>query len=151
VANGVVEPGFMAFMARYLQLQPWPEGGFAGAEYGFTWNHLWYLAYLWVYTLVLTALLPVLRGRAGRALAAWLGGLRGAWLVVVPAAVLGLYMNTLLQPFGDAERDLVSDWYRHAEYFTVFVLGYLLARSEAFWTELLRLRWPLLAAAVLMG
>lgn len=151
VANGVVEPGFMAFMARYLQLQPWPEGGFAGADYGFTWNHLWYLAYLWTYTLVLVLLLPALRSRAGQAFAAWLGGLRGAWLVVVPAAALGLYMNTLLQPFGDAERDLVSDWYRHAEYFTVFLLGYLLARSQAFWTELLRVRWPLLVAAVVMG
>lgn len=151
VANGVVEPGFGAFMARYLQLQPWPEGGFDGAEYGFTWNHLWYLAYLWTYTMVLALLLPLLRSRAGQGLAGWLGGLRGPWLVLVPAALLALYMNTLLQPFGNAERDLVSDWYRHAEYFTVFLLGYLLARSQAFWSELLRLRTPLALAALGLG
>ena len=151
VVNGGVAPGYGEFMLRYWQLQPWPDGRFDGAEHGVTWNHLWYLAYLWTYTLVLVLLLPALRSRAGQALAAWLGGLRGAWLVAVPAALLGLYMNTLLQPFGDAERDLLSDWYRHAEYFTVFLLGFLLARSQAFWTELLRLRRPLLVAAVVMG
>lgn len=151
VANGVVEPGFGAFMARYLQLQPWPEGGFDGAEYGFTWNHLWYLAYLWTYTMLLALLLPVLRSGPVQRFAGWLGGLRGPWLVLLPAAVLALYMNTLLQPFGDAERDLVSDWYRHAEYFTVFLLGYLLARSRAFWTELLRIRTPLALAALALG
>lgn len=151
VSNGVVAPGFLAFMARYLELQPWPEGGFAGAEYGFTWNHLWYLAYLWTYTLVLTALLPLFRSAAGQRLAAWLGGLRGPWLVALPAALLAIYMNTLLEPFGNAERDLASDWFRHSEYFTVFVLGYLLARSEAFWTRLLTLRKPLGFAALAMA
>ena len=39
----------------------WPEGAFAGWEHGFTWNHLWYLAYLWTYTLVFALLLPLLR------------------------------------------------------------------------------------------
>lgn len=150
VANGVVEPGFGAFMARYLQLQPWPEGGFDGAEYGFTWNHLWYLAYLWTYTLVLTALLPLLRSAPMQTAARWLGARHGPWLVLLPAGLLAVYTNTLLQPFGDAERDLVSDWYRHAEYFTVFLLGYLLARSGAFWAELLRCRrW--LAGLALAG
>lgn len=151
VANGVVEPGFGAFMLRYLELQPWPEGGFAGAEYGFTWNHLWYLAYLWTYTLVLAALLPLLRSGPARRFAAWLGGLPGPWLVALPAALLAVYMNTLLGMFGNAERDLASDWYRHSEYFTVFLLGYLLARSEAFWAKLPTLRKPLAIGALAMA
>jgi len=151
VVNGAVEPGFGAFLLRYLELRPWPEGGFDGAEYGFTWNHLWYLAYLWPYTLVLTAALPLLRSGPGQRLAAALGGLRGPWLVLLPALPLVLWMNVLLPRFGDAERDFVSDWFRHAEYFTVFVYGYLLARCRPFWDELLRLRRALLAAAVLMG
>ena len=52
VANGLVQPGFLAFLARYYAAPTWPEGAFAGWEHGFTWNHLWYLAYLWSYTLV---------------------------------------------------------------------------------------------------
>src|SRR5690606_1926967 len=65
VSKGTLAPGYGAFLLRYLQLQPWPAGTFGGAEYGVTWNHLWYLAYLWVYTLVLVALTPVLHSRPG--------------------------------------------------------------------------------------
>ena len=46
LGNGTIEPGFAAFLWRYLQLRPWPGGGWSGAEYGVTWNHLWYLAYV---------------------------------------------------------------------------------------------------------
>src|SRR3546814_6582118 len=47
-----LEPGFGAFLLRYWQLRPWPPGTFTGAEFGITWNHLWYLAYLWLYTML---------------------------------------------------------------------------------------------------
>ena len=61
VANGLVEPGFFDFLVRYYGHTVWPEGAFAGWEHGFTWNHLWYLAYLWTYTCVFALLLPLLR------------------------------------------------------------------------------------------
>lgn len=150
VVNGVVEPGFGAFLARYLQLQPWPEGGFDGAEHGVTWNHLWYLAYLWVYCLVLVALLPLLESGPGRRLQAWLGGLRGPALWLLPALPLVLYVNVLLPRF-EPSNDLISDGFQHAQFFTVFLYGYLLARAAGFWTELGRLRRPLALAAVVMG
>lgn len=149
VVNGAVEPGYGAFMLRYWQLQPWPQGGFDGAEYGVTWNHLWYLAYLWVYTLLLTALLPLLESRAGRRLQAALGGLRGGWLVLLPALPLVAYLN-LLMPHFEASNDLIHDWFQHAQFFTVFLYGYALSRSEGFWQELSRLRRPLGFAAVAM-
>ena len=150
VVNGVVEPGFGAFLARYLQLRPWPEGGFDGAEHGVTWNHLWYLAYLWVYCLVLVALLPLLGSGPGRRAQAWLGGLRGWRLWLLPALPLVACM-TLLLPRFESTNDLISDWFQHAQFFTVFLYGYLLARSAGFWAELVRLRRPLGAAAIAMG
>ena len=149
VVNGGVQPGYAEFMLRYWQLQPWPDGRFDGAEYGITWNHLWYLAYLWVYSLLLTALLPLLESRAGLRLQAALGGLRGGALVLVPALPLMLYLN-LLMPQFEASNDLLHDWFQHAQFFTVFLYGYALARSEGFWAELSRLRRPLGWAALAM-
>src|SRR3546814_779594 len=70
LANGRLEPGFGAFLLRYWQLRPWPPGTFTGAEFGITWNHLWYLAYLWLYTMLLVALLPLRRLRTAQ----WLAG-----------------------------------------------------------------------------
>ena len=149
VVNGGVEPGYGRFLLRYWQLQPWPEGRFDGAEYGITWNHLWYLAYLWVYSLVLAMLLPLLESRRGQALQAWLGGLRGAKLVLLPALPLVLYLNVLMPRF-EASNDLLHDWFQHAQFFTVFLYGYALARHGGFWEELVRLRRPLAWAAVAM-
>src|SRR6056297_1361008 len=62
--NGAFDGGFVSFLLRYWQLRPWPRGGFAGAEFGVTWNHLWYLAYLWCYSMALAA---------GLLLARWTG------------------------------------------------------------------------------
>lgn len=64
--NGKVPAGFLGFWWRYLQLRPWPADAFTGAAHGVTWNHLWYLAYLWCYTVLLMMLRPCCRTRANR-------------------------------------------------------------------------------------
>lgn len=144
--NGAVEPGYFGFMARYLQLKPWPDGGWTGSDHGVTWNHLWYLAYLWAYTLILVALLPVLGSRLGLRLQAWPGARQRLWQLLLPAIVFFAYLIWLKPRFPETHA-LLDDWYLHAEFFTVFMFGYLAARSEGFWNALKRLRWPLLAVA----
>lgn len=147
VSRGMVAPGFWAFMHRYWLLQPWPAGSFTGAEHGVTWNHLWYLAYLWVYTLVLMALSPLLRSGVVRRLQAWLPTRLNAATLLLPAVLFFAYLM-LLKPRFPETHALVGDWYLHAEYFTVFVLGYLVAHDERFWQAVLRLRWRTLAVAL---
>lgn len=91
VANGSVAPGLWEFLARYYRGGPWPREAFDGADFGMTWNHLWYLPYLWLYTSVVVALLPLLESAPGRRLRAAFTGLRGTALLVVPALPLALY------------------------------------------------------------
>jgi peptidoglycan/LPS O-acetylase OafA/YrhL len=146
VSNGLVAPGFLAFLARYYGHTQWPQGAFAGWEHGFTWNHLWYLAYLWTYTLVLAALLPLLRSATGQHLRAAFTSLRGPWLVLLPALPLAL-ATMLLQPHFPDTGDLVHDWYRNAMYFSVFLYGYWIGTDTGLWDELARLRRRTLALA----
>lgn len=151
VTNGVVEPGFFAFLAEYYTAKRWPENAFDGWQNGYTWNHLWYLAYLWMYTLGLAVLLPVLRSRWGQRLAEGFAGLRGAALLLLPALPLLFYTVTLQERFPE-NGDFIHDWYRNAVYFTVFLYGFVIARSGAFWSEALRLRRiALVLALVLFG
>lgn len=147
VSNGLVEPGFGQFLLRYFSFQTWPKNAFDGWEHGFTWNHLWYLAYLWVYTLLLMALLPLGRTALLRRLGAWFAGLRGLRLVLLPAVLFSLYLIVLGARF-EATNDLVHDWFQHAQFFTLFLVGYLMARNQGMWEEVTRLRLPLLIAAI---
>lgn len=151
VANGSVAPGLVAFLARYYTGGPWPRGAFDGAEFGVTWNHLWFLPYLWLYTVMVALLLPALRSAAGQWLLGTFTRLRGAALLVVPALPLMLW-SALLWPRFPVTHDLVGDGWLHAVYFTLFLYGFWAGVDAAFWGALRRLRWVALglAAALLI-
>jgi peptidoglycan/LPS O-acetylase OafA/YrhL len=158
VANGVVEPGLIDFLRRYLAFRPWPEGGFAGAEFGFTWNHLWFLPYLWLYTLLLITMLRL--GRAGPVpdpdSSRHLPGHWPAWvLITLPTLYLfaGLYW---LEPRFETTHALFDDWFSHATYLPIFLFGFMVARSQDFWRRIDRILpatagLALLALSVYMG
>ena len=148
VSNGLVEPGFLHFLKDYFGGRQWPEGAFDGWESGFTWNHLWYLAYLWMYTLALALLAKPLASVSGQKATALFTGLRGCKLLVLPAVPLFVF-TLVLQPMFPEEGDFIHDWFRNAVYFTVFVYGYLIARDAGFWAEALRLRRVSLLLALL--
>lgn len=149
VANGAVQPGFAAFLLRYFTGGPWPRDAFDGAHVGVTWNHLWYLAYLWTYTAVVLALQPLLRSAAGQRVRSAFAGLRGLRLALLPAVPLLLY-SLLLWPHFPPTRDLVGDGWLHAVYFTLFLYGYWIGVDAGWWAEAARLRKPMLAAALLL-
>ncbi|TWI67695.1 surface polysaccharide O-acyltransferase-like enzyme [Pseudoduganella lurida] len=113
-----------------------------------TWNHLWFVAYLWVYALVLAALLatggPALLDRCGVHLARLLTGWRA---LMLPAAALALVRIALRSRFGETHA-LVDDWFNHATYLPLFLLGAALAGQQAFWRELERLRFAALGLAL---
>lgn len=149
VSNGLVEPGFWRFIVDYYSGKPWPKDAFDGWKSGVTWNHLWYLAYLWIYTLVLALIAKPLESHRGRRLQTMFTRLRGPALMILPALPLLLYTLTLQMRFPD-DGDFIHDWYRNAMYFTVFLYGYLIARDPEFWNEAVRLRRASLVSALLL-
>ena len=109
-----------------------------------TWNHLWFVTYLWVYTMIVGVLYPFLQ----RAPLRFPGGLLrrsldGPGLILLPFAVLALLRLTL-QPMFPGTHALVDDWYLHAVYFGVFAFGFAIAKSDAIWDSIERWRWPAL-------
>lgn len=112
-----------------------------------TWNHLWFVAYLWVYTLLLGGVFAAL-GRErflawSDALGQWLNGWK---IVLLPVAVLAVARVALLSRFPSTHA-LVGDWYNHAHYLPLFLFGALLARQQAFWARLDAMRWRSLGTA----
>lgn len=152
LGNGVIDPGFAAFLWRYLHLQPWPEGGWSGAAYGVTWAHLWYLPYVWLYSVLVLLLSPLLASRPARRMRERLFALRGLarWIVwiVLPAAWFWACLWWLMPRF-DETHALWGDWFAHAKYGSVFLFGWLVAREARFRDGLRELRWSMLALAIL--
>jgi hypothetical protein len=112
-----------------------------------TWNHLWFVAYLWIYTLVLGAVLIAAPGLAERAEQASSPLFSGAMLLVIPAAIFAACRLVLLPRFPSTHA-LAGDWYNHAVYGTAFVFGVLFARSGGVWSAIERLRWHALSLAI---
>ena len=144
---GAFDGSFGSFLLRYLQFRPWPAGSFAGAAYGFTWNHLWYLPYLWVYTIIALAALPVLRASGGRRAADWLCG-KGHWCLwaLPPVWMLGALL--VLAPRFPSTHALSGDWFNHARYTAAFGFGVLLASRTQLWSVLIARRWWCTGSAV---
>jgi hypothetical protein len=148
LARGAVDPGFLAFLWRYWTRGGFPPGAFTGSEYGWTWNHLWYLPYLWTYTVLLVAAGPLLRARPLAAVRIRFAGLRGAALLCLPALAPFLAATALQDRFPD-NHALVGDWYDHAVYGTFFLYGWWLGDDRSAWREYARLwRTSLALAAV---
>jgi peptidoglycan/LPS O-acetylase OafA/YrhL len=132
--------GYLDFWVAYLQ----------GGEYCRgqdcmdvpTWNHLWFLPYLWVYAL-LGPLLARLHKRPALQLPAW------AWLLV-PALPL-IVFRLVLMPFFPSSHDLVGDFYNHAQYAYLFALGWVsrMPLAEGFWAAALQRRGSALLMALL--
>jgi hypothetical protein len=111
-----------------------------------TWNHLWFVAYLWVYTMALGAVLVAMPGPARRAGQAITPIFSGVMLLVLPAALLAAYRLLLLPQFPSTHA-LFGDWYNHALYGTVFLFGVLVARADSVWFAISHFRWPALGLA----
>jgi hypothetical protein len=104
-----------------------------------TWNHLWFLPYLMVYTLVLWAsvrIAPRWLDRAGHQLSGTLSFLS---LLVVPWLVLAV-SRLALTPWFDVTHALVDDILAHAQYLPAFLAGAILSRTPGAWPAIARLR-----------
>jgi len=147
IMNHHVEGSFGDFLLRYDRFQPWPKDSFDGWQFGVTWNHLWYLAYVWVYSVIVVTLRPLLESRVGRALRRAVTGLRGGWLLLVPALPKAIALMTVGDAYPPTDA-LVDDWYQHALFFSYFLFGWWIATDAAFWAELRAMRRRTLGLAV---
>jgi glucan biosynthesis protein C len=145
---GEIEPGILAFWPDYIT--GWEIAGIAVP----TWNHLWYVVYLFVYAMILAPLMLVLKP-IGRGPGAWLGKLWDSrfgplWLIVLPFLPLMAY-RIFLVPHWETTHNLTSDWANHAISFTFVLYGVFAARSERFWQGVDRALPYALGLAVALG
>jgi surface polysaccharide O-acyltransferase-like enzyme len=106
-----------------------------------TWNHLWFVVYLWAYTMVIGAIAAMAGASRLLSWSTALGRLLTGWkIIVLPVIALAIARFALADHFPETH-GLTDDWYNHAHYFLLFMAGVLLALQTRFWANVDELRW----------
>ncbi len=133
------------FYKTVFEFVPYPNGSFS-------WHHLWFVAYLLIFSLLALPLLIFLRSpRSGNVKAKFKTILSGsAGLLFIPSAFI-LLTQILLRPFFPQEtHDLIHDWAFFAYYMSFFLLGMICYSNADLWERIGENRKQLLLASVLI-
>jgi peptidoglycan/LPS O-acetylase OafA/YrhL len=129
--SAALQPSFAAVIPQGLPVMaPFGESFFAFLPTfftrleRFTWAHLWFIAYLFVFSLLYLPLFRWLRDRGGE-----LAHAPGGWvyLPIVPLALVQVF----LRPHWPGLQNLYDDWANVGYYSTYLLAGFLLARYPA--------------------
>ena len=141
LSQQLIAPGYLNFWWQYIN----PNTDLLVEHHSpiglLTWNHLWFLPYLWCYSMLVLIAAPLLNALASRLQA--LPG-RLALLLAMASLICAWYFLRQHYPSSHA---LVDDWHNHAKYFAVFIAGYLFALQGNWWQKVIvQRRWFMLAA-----
>ena len=129
-----------SFHGSFLQFYPCFFTGGLYPRGNLNWGHLWFLAYLYVFSLVLLPLFVRMTGervRAGLVAASSILE-KGLWtyLAVIPL----MFTETVLRPFFPGFQNLVWDWANFTLYLVLFLYGFLLAINGRILDNIQRIR-----------
>ncbi len=125
---------YLDFWATVFQFQPYPKGSFS-------WHHLWFVVYIFVYSLWLLPLHKYFQTPHGTRLLDkftnyFTQSYRLYW-IILPF----LFLTHTLGPLFPTTHDLINDWNNLTQTFLVFLWGYTIgSRSEAWMQAFVRLR-----------
>lgn len=118
ILKGQFHGSYMSFYPHVFSA-PYPEGNLS-------WHHLWFMAYLLVYSLIVLPLFMRLRGRgAGTAekFAAYFSKGGRIFILAIPLMLSEL----CLRPFyPGGNQNLIADWANFLYYIMYFIFGYMI-------------------------
>ena len=127
-----VEMNFLEFIPKF----------FTSLDY-FTWGHLWFLIYLFTFTLLYFPLFWLLARKPASSAPV------GTWLLYLPIPVM-MFLQITLRIWWPGYQNLVSDW-GNFTYYSIFMwLGFLLGRRPALRDALSR-EWKRAAVVALVS
>lgn len=143
--KGETQAGFLTFYGDYIS---------ASTDYSIilpTWNHLWYVAYLIIYTFILIALYPLVShvSRLVKPLKSTSPLLFFA-IAIVPVSLFAVH-DLWLEDMFPSTHALVDDWGNHALYFPFLLIAFLAAKSERIWAVVDQLFKPAIIIAFMLA
>ena len=125
---------YLDFFPSIFQFEPYPAGNFS-------WHHLWYLAYILHYSILLLPVLLYLRKSNID-----LNSINKRFILLVPSIWLSVGAIFLNERFPGTNA-LFNDWANHYLYITVFLIGFILVKYPGLQEKIRCLRWYSLSLA----
>jgi glucans biosynthesis protein C len=135
--------GYTDFYKTVFDFVPYPAGSFS-------WHHLWFVAYLLVYSLIAIPLLVYLRSQKSLSFRNGVSRILStpAGILFAPSLLI-LLTQVILRPyFPEETHDLIHDWGFFTFYFSFFLFGMLCYSNFDLWKSIGANRKYLLVAAV---
>jgi glucan biosynthesis protein C len=135
--------GYADFYPTVLKFVPYPKGSFS-------WHHLWFICYLFFYSLIAIPFLVFLRSPRSTNFKQQVRKFLAtpAGILFIPSAFL-LATQIILRPyFPEETHDLLHDWAYFTYYFCFFLFGMLCYSSIDLWESIGRNRKHLLVATI---
>ncbi|MEM8846027.1 MAG: acyltransferase family protein [Bacteroidota bacterium] len=113
-----------------------------------SWHHLWFLPYLFLFSLFLAPLLVYLRNNKTKfieRIKAVLNKPWGLYVFIIPLYFIEVFM----EPFFPVNHALIGDWFTIAFYIVLFFSGFvLIATGTSFWQNLERIKTKALCTGI---
>ncbi len=135
--------GYLDFYKTVFDFKPYPEGSFS-------WHHLWFVAYLFVYSLIALPFLLYLRSERSLAFRNWTKRLLAspAGVLFIPSALILLSQIILRPYFPEETHGLVDDWGFFTFYISFFLFGMLCYSNPELWVSIGKNRKHLLLGSI---
>ncbi|MFV8343952.1 acyltransferase family protein [Flavobacterium sp. XS2P39] len=139
--QGIKYDSFLTFYPSIFSTGIYPKGNFF-------WHHLWFIAYLFVYSILALPFLLFIKSEKGKKVVSKLANITrkmGMYWCVIP-----LYLAFLLYFwYPNDTHALIGDWAMFTKYFTYFILGSFIGINQIFWNDIVEKRRQYLKIAFL--
>jgi peptidoglycan/LPS O-acetylase OafA/YrhL len=116
-----------------------------------SWHHLWFLAYLFVFSMILLPLFRYFRREDKKPLVEGMANFfskPGAiYLPVIPLIIIDIFLRPI---YGYGNQNLVNDWANFLFYILVFFYGFLMVSDSRIMQAVKRHTWVSLAALAVL-
>ncbi|MBW1297046.1 acyltransferase family protein [Aquimarina litoralis] len=129
LATNAFTGSYFSYITSEAFIGVYPEGNIS-------WHHLWFLPYLFLYSLLLSPVLVFLKKRKTKVIQ-WLSNQIakpfGFYIFVIPLYLI----EVLIEPFFPVTHALIDDWFTFINFLVLFFYGFLLIScGPIFWKRI---------------
>jgi hypothetical protein len=140
--TGRISVSYFDFYPSVWDFIPYPDGSL-------TWSHMWFVVYLFVFTVLLWPLLSIMKINVIQKAINKLQPLFTNPLVIASIAGLFIFYYIKLYIKWPEQQNLIADWFNFVFSVTLFFFGFFLTHFNKFWEVCEHHRWYFLSGAAI--